>query len=268
LFESFPELPRKWLERKIESVFVLKNFGFTSWEQRPYLFKFPHNRPVTGGVDCMRQNCTFLPIKNDAGEVTHVCVTLIDVTDSSIYQSMMQEAVERLNEASNRDGLTGIFNRRYLEQALNKEFCRVKRYEGTLSFILLDLDHFKRVNDDIGHLAGDEVLRRTSEILSTCIRESDTLGRYGGEEFAVILPQTSLEGAATLAERLRQCVAAKPITFGDTSIPVSISVGVSELVDETSTYEELIQEADTALYQSKENGRNQVTCFDRQKTPG
>lgn len=265
LFDVFPELPRQWLERKVQSVFVLKNFAFTSWEQRPYLFHFPHNRPVTGGVDSMRQNCTFLPVKNERGDVECVCVTLIDVTDSSIYQSMMQEALNKLNEASNRDGLTGIYNRRYLESQLNKEFCRIKRYDGSLSFILLDLDHFKLVNDEKGHLAGDEVLRSTAEALSSCIRESDTLGRYGGEEFAVILPQTKLKGAIILAERLRASVEKRAFNYRDEIIPVSISVGVAELQPDTPTYERLINEADIALYQSKEAGRNRVTIFEPQK---
>lgn len=261
IFEVFPELPKTWLEKKIQSVFVLKNFAFTSWEQRPYLFKFRHNRPVTGGVDCMRQNCTFVPVKDENGQVNHVCVTLIDVTDTSIYQSQLIETRDRLDEASNRDGLTGVYNRRYLEQALAKEFARVKRYDETLSLIMLDIDHFKRVNDERGHLAGDEVIRRTAEILSNGIRESDTLGRYGGEEFAVLLPHTKLDGALVLAERLRKCVAAQPITFGNQSIPVTISIGVAELHPDTPSYEQLIQDADTALYQSKDGGRNRVTAF-------
>lgn len=261
LFEAFPELPKTWLEKKIQSVFLLKNFGFTSWEQRPYLFKFRHNRPVTGGVDCMRQDCTFVPVKDQDGQINHICVTLLDVTDTSIYQSQLKEARDRLSEASNRDGLTGVYNRRYLEQALAKEFARVKRYEGALSLIMVDIDHFKRVNDERGHLAGDEVIRRTAEILSSCIRESDTLGRYGGEEFAVLLPHTKLEGAVVLAERLRKCIAAHAVTFGNQSIPVTISVGVAELMPDTPNYEQLIQDADTALYQSKDGGRNRVTAF-------
>lgn len=264
LFESFTELPKPWLEKKIQSVFLLKNFAFTSWEQRPYLFKFRHNRPVTGGVDCMRQDCTFVPVKDENGQVNYVCVTLLDVTDTSIYQNMMKDALRRLDEASNRDGLTGVYNRRYLEQALSKEFARVKRYDGTLSLIMIDLDHFKRVNDERGHLAGDEVIRRSAELLSGCIRESDTLGRYGGEEFAVLLPHTKLDGALILAERLRKCVAAQPVAFGDHNIPVTISVGVAEIRPDTPSYEQLIQDADTALYQSKESGRNRVTAFQLQ----
>lgn len=93
LFESFPELPRKWLERKIDSVFVLKNYAFTSWEQRPFLFRFHHNRPITGGVDAMRQNCTFLPQKSSSGEVELVCVTVADFTDTAIFQERLNESI-------------------------------------------------------------------------------------------------------------------------------------------------------------------------------
>ena len=261
LFETFPELPKTWLEKKIKSVFVLKNFAFTSWEQRPYLFKFRHNRPVTGGVDFMRQDCTLIPVKSNDGQVEHVCITLLDVTDTSIYQMLMTEARKNFEEASNRDGLTGVYNRRYVEQALSKEYGRAKRYAGQLSIIMLDLDHFKQVNDSHGHLAGDEVLRRTAEILSECVREADTLGRYGGEEFIVILPQTKIDGAMVLAERLRRNVAAQPILFGDIEISATISLGIAEMRPDTPNYERLLQMADEALYLSKDNGRNRVTTY-------
>ena len=98
LFECFPELPRKWLERKIESVFILKNYAFTSWEQRPFLFRFHHNRPITGGVDAMRQNCTLLPQKNTGGEVELVCITLVDFTDTAMFQGRLNEAIAELEK--------------------------------------------------------------------------------------------------------------------------------------------------------------------------
>ncbi len=261
LFDAFPELPRPWLERKIKNVFILKNLSFTSWEQRPYLFKFRHNRPITGGVDHMRQNCTFLPIKNPAGEVTHVCVTLFDVTDTSIYQSMLKDAMHSLTEASNRDGLTGIHNRRFLEEILSREYSRVTRYGGTLSFILIDLDFFKNVNDTHGHLAGDEVLKVAAARIQRDLRASDVVARYGGEEFAVILPETPLEGAAILADRLRTTISSLPVQFNNIEINIKTSVGVAQLSNKTQNYEELIGQADLALYHSKENGRNQVTLF-------
>ncbi len=262
LFDAFPELPRKWLARKVENVFILKNFSFTSWEQRPYLFKFPHNRPVTGGVDCMRQDCTLMPVKNTLGDVEYVCFTLFDVTDTSIYQQQLTALTQELREVSNHDGLTQLFNRRYIEETLSKEFKRAQRYSHPLTVILSDIDHFKQVNDTHGHLAGDEVLRIISRRLRNSLRDTDILGRYGGEEFLIVLPNTGTKGGKVLAERLRHAIESEPVTFGDIHLSINISLGITELRGEDSRdYEQLIGEADQALYQSKESGRNQATVF-------
>ena len=268
LFEAFPDLPRAWLQQKIHNVFVLKNFSFTSWEHRPYLFKFFHNRPITGGVDYMRQNCTFLPIKGEnSEEIEYVCITLLDVTDTSIYEGMLKNAVKSLAEASNRDGLTNIYNRRYLEQSMSKEFSRIKRYGGTLSFIIIDLDHFKSINDNYGHLAGDEILKIAAKRIGEFLRTTDILARYGGEEFAVMLPETPLTGASILAERLCQNVAKEPIIFDKKSINISASLGVAEFQPDQENHEQLISHADEALYLSKANGRNQVTIYQENSSP-
>ena len=96
LFECFPELPRVWLEKKIRNVFLLKNYAFTSWEQRPYLFHFQHNRPVTGGVDAMQQSCTFLPVKGAGDSVEHVCVSLYGFTDTAIFHGQLSHAIADL----------------------------------------------------------------------------------------------------------------------------------------------------------------------------
>ena len=261
LFECFPELPRRWLEKKIQSVFLLKNFAFASWEQRPYLFRFKHNRPITGGADFMHQNCTFLPVKNGGDAVDSVCVTLFDATDTCIYQKKLEQAMESFKDSANRDGLTGIFNRRCLEAELNREFERFKRYGNALSLIFLDLDHFKRVNDTHGHLAGDEVLRIVSQRVAENLRSVDIFGRYGGEEFAMILPETDMEGAQTTAQKLRRVLAENPVRFGAVTLSISASLGVACARADTPSYEALLQEADTALYRSKSNGRNCVTCF-------
>ena len=258
LFECFSELPQSILYHKINSVFVLKNFAFTNWEQRPYLFKFRHNRPVTGGVEHMYQDCTFIPLKDEGGEVQQVCITLVDVTDTAVYQKMMNEAMTSLAEASNRDGLTGIYNRRFIEECIAKEYGRVQRYGGTMSLAIIDLDHFKNINDSHGHLAGDEVLRAASKVLGEGLRQTDFLGRYGGEEFAVVLPSTDLDGAAVLAERLRARLASTVIKHNDISVPVTASVGIAEWQAGMQRYEELIKAADQALYLAKEEGRNCV----------
>ena len=264
IFESFPELPKVWLSKKIQSVLILKNFAFTSWEQRPYLFRFPHNRPITGGAEYMFQNCTFLPVKNIQGEVESVCVTLFDATDVGVSQILLKEALESLGESSHRDGMTGIFNRHYLEHSLSTEFERVKRYNGLFSYVMFDLDHFKKVNDTYGHMGGDEVLCGVSQQVTSLLRNTDIFGRYGGEEFGIILPATDMAGAMIFAERVRAAIAQTPILFNSLSIPVSISVGIMQFDPAMNSYEELINGADMALYASKKTGRNRVTCY----TPG
>ncbi len=259
LFDAFPELPRAWLERKINSVVVLKNFSFTSWKQRPYLFKFRHHRPITGGIDVMRQDCTFLPVLSDNGEVTAVCITVLDATETCIYQTKLDEALAIIAEQSVRDVLTGIYNRRKLEEQLAAEIARAERYKRPLGLLMFDIDHFKRVNDTFGHLAGDEVIRHVAKIGSEGLRTSDFIGRYGGEEFVLILPEISAPGAMVVAERIRERVAAAPASFEGQSIGVTISVGVAEFGPASSTTVALLAEADEALYLSKKGGRNRVS---------
>jgi diguanylate cyclase (GGDEF)-like protein len=261
LFELFPELPRRRLERKIKNVFLLKNFAFTSWEQTPYLFKFPHNRPVTGGIDCMRQDCTMLPMQDPASGGQYICCMLFDVTDTSIYQTMLREAMHKLQEASDRDGLTGIFNRRYIEKSLSIAVSRAQRYGERLALILTDIDHFKQVNDQYGHPAGDETIRSVCQALTKGLRAADLLGRYGGEEFLMILPHTRLDGAISVAERLRQSVEKMAISWNGLLLQVTLSLGVTELRDDTKDYEQIVHEADKALYVSKTAGRNCVHAF-------
>ncbi|MDH4275473.1 MAG: GGDEF domain-containing protein, partial [Gammaproteobacteria bacterium] len=261
LFDLFPDLPQKWLQQKFNEIATIKNFLFTSWEQRPYLFEFPHNRPITGGVDFMRQNCTFVPIKDNQGEVQSVCIIIYDVTDEYIYHSMLQGAMHTLKEVSNRDGLTDVFNRRYFEEALQQEFARAKRHAVPLSLILIDLDLFKKINDTYGHPAGDQVLRASADAVKEGLRKPDILARYGGEEFAIILPQTDIRGAQIVAERLRAKIAEYPIIYDTHTIPITASIGVCEFHATMQKYETLLFNADIALYASKDRGRNCVTVF-------
>lgn len=264
LFEAFPELPQKWLERKIRSVFILKNFAFTSWEHRPYLFRFRHNRPITGGTDYMHQSCTFQPILSETGEVEAVCVSIFDVTDTSTYHNILQVTLAELREMSFRDELTGLFNRRHIETHLQREFGRFKRYGSALSLLMFDIDEFKAINDVHGHLMGDEILREVAKRAQSCIRGTDFVGRYGGEEFVVILTNTRRKGAMTLADRIRHAIGSTPFDCDLAQVPVTVSVGVAEAEPAMQRHEALIQNADSALYHSKKSGRNRTTIFDEQ----
>ena len=159
------------------------------------------------------------------------------------------------------DALTGLHNRRYLERRLGEEISRARRYDNPLSCLFIDADHFKRINDLHGHSVGDEVLREISLRVKECLRASDVATRFGGEEFALLLPQTDAAEACSLAERIRLHVAEHPVPAGDReALNVTVSIGVSEL--EKDSPEEpgaqLISRADSALYRAKRQGRNRV----------
>jgi diguanylate cyclase (GGDEF)-like protein len=163
-----------------------------------------------------------------------------------------------LRETAERDPLTQLRNRRAFEQTLAAETIRVERYHRPLALLMIDLDHFKVVNDRWGHEAGDEVLRRTARIVESCIRDADTAARLGGEEFVVLMPETTLAAATDAAERIRAAIAAASIEWRGNSIPVRASIGVSAAPERVAAPDELISSADAALYRAKDAGRNTV----------
>lgn len=261
VFEIFPELPEAWFRRKVQTVTVLRNSSFTTWEERPYLFRFRNYRPVTGSAEYMYQNCTILPLSNTQGEVAHVCLIVYDVTEVATNRQQLQDANAKLKQISRTDGLTGLLNRKTWEIALEHEFRRFQRYKHMCSLIMFDIDHFKQVNDTYGHTAGDEVIRRTAQIVQATIREIDLAGRYGGEEFAVILVDTGAKGAKLVAERLRKAVESATVEHEQHSLKYTISLGVTELSGSVDSATEWINQADRALYQAKHAGRNASILF-------
>lgn len=156
------------------------------------------------------------------------------------------------------DGLTQIHNKRYLLEALEREILRGRRHERDLAILLFDIDHFKRINDVHGHLAGDFVLKELARVVQARIRRDEVFARYGGEEFSIILPETSLEGAVALAETLRQKVSEHQFVFQADAIKVTISVGAAVLHETDTKAGDLIKRADERLYFAKNSGRNRV----------
>ena len=177
---------------------------------------------------------------------------------ADIFASAIQNAnyVQRVKQLAYLDGLTGIFNRRYFEIRVAEEIERARRYNTDLSVIIVDVDKFKSLNDDFGHLLGDEVLRQVSSLLSRQIRKSDVVCRYGGEEFVILLPQTPFEQAMHVAEKLRRTVA--EWQFPGVPRPITISGGISMFPDHGSARDELVKAADAALYAAKQSGRNRI----------
>lgn len=261
IFDIFPELPRSWFQHKAESVFVLHNATFTTWEQRPYLFRFPHYRPITGTAPHMYQNSTIIPLMDTRGRVEHICLIVYDVTDTAVNKLAQQTAHKQLQELSRIDHLTGLYNRGYWESRLIQEFKRFDRYQLPCTLIMLDIDHFKAVNDTYGHTVGDDVIREVSRALRAQLRDLDIAGRYGGEEFGVILTGTNGEGAAVFAERLRSTIEKMVVHSEGQQVRFTISLGINQLDESTPDHRAWIEKADQALYQSKEGGRNRFTVI-------
>lgn len=259
IFTVFPELSESWFHRKAQSVFVLQSAAFTTWEQRPYLIRFPHYRPITGTAAFMYQNSTIIPLSNPKGQVEHICLIIYDVTDTAVNKLAQQKANRQLQELSRIDHLTGLYNRGYWEDRLINEFKRFDRYEVPSSLIMLDIDHFKRVNDTYGHTVGDDVIREVSQAIRAQIRDLDIAGRYGGEEFGIILTDTPRDGAKVFAERLRAAVEKMVVHSEGQQLRFTISVGICQLSDDIHDHRAWIEQADAALYRSKEGGRNRVT---------
>ncbi len=176
----------------------------------------------------------------------------------------LQESNARLRELVYRDGLTGLYNHRYFHETLDKELLRSRRYHSSLSLILFDLDHFKKTNDRYGHPAGDIVLMNVATAVCSAVRPCDIVARYGGDQFAIILPETGAEGARVFASRLRRCVEGIATYHQDQVLYVTMSAGMATTTPETVevTKDELILATDQALLLSKSSGRNQVSSLD------
>lgn len=169
----------------------------------------------------------------------------------------LELALERIQELATRDDLTGLYNRRYMQERLTQQISQVERSGGRFSLGLADLDHFKRINDTHGHGIGDQVLRQFADIAQICLRESDTLARWGGEEFLVLLPDTGPDQAALSMERLRAAVADLCTLREVRGLTVTISAGVTEYRP-GETAEQAVERADQALYRAKAEGRNRI----------
>jgi diguanylate cyclase (GGDEF)-like protein len=175
----------------------------------------------------------------------------VAVLNAQLYQKTL--------DLAQHDGLTGLANRRYLTERLEQEVVRAERYQTSLSLIMLDLDKFKSFNDSYGHVKGDELLKAFSAMVKKAVRSTDIAGRYGGEEFCVALPNTSVKGALVIAERIRAAMEALriPLEAGQPPVGRTASIGVAEF-SAGDSIEKLLSLADAALYRAKEGGRNKV----------
>ncbi|MDV6251007.1 diguanylate cyclase [Vibrio sp. EA2] len=264
LFDRFEDLPRAWLETKLKTSADLETRSFSSWENRPYLFKFTNFSPVSDSSAFMYQDIVITPLRSLSGEISHIAIQINDVSETARNRIYLKETNQHLSEISRKDGLTGLYNRAYWEQALKEEFTQIKVSDGSCSLVIFDIDHFKQVNDSYGHPVGDEVIRRTSSLLRKTARSSDICGRFGGEEFTVLLPNTNQAQASYFAERLRKRVEEETLKVEEFLINFTISIGVCEYKPHFDNHTQWLKSADSALYRAKENGRNQSCVYDHE----
>ena len=206
------------------------------------------DEPLGELVFCRRQK--FTPVETALME-DYLCYLLYPLRNALLYQTALNLA--------QKDPLTGVYNRGALDEALRREIGFSRRQSGNLSLVILDIDLFKAINDDYGHIIGDCVLKAVAASIQDCMRSADQLFRYGGEEFVVLMRDTDAKGACLLAERIRKTVETLPCRCSGADIPVTISAGVS-LLGEEDTPLSLLDRADQAMYLAKQQGRNQVRC--------
>jgi diguanylate cyclase (GGDEF)-like protein len=195
--------------------------------------------------------------------ITLLFLVLLGLFNFSLYNLVLGSLIRRLESLSSTDQLTGLYNRRIVMERLEEEHARFQRSGQTYAVIMMDLDHFKKVNDTYGHSAGDDVLREVAQRLRQSVRSTDTLARMGGEEFLLLLPMNDIDGALVHAGRIRKRIAASPIATGSGSIAVTLSLGVAEVFTKDNAAEVVVMRADAALYRAKAAGRNRVEMAQR-----
>lgn len=218
------------------------------------------------------KNDTLLPLKIDTAPIGYLVAIELNEEDKDKFFILAQQFLlgakrallyQKVQELAITDSLTQVFSRRYLMERFNEEFVRAKKFKYNLSFLMVDIDNFKEYNDRYGHLVGDAILMEVSKTIKESTRQVDLLGRYGGEEFSVILTETDKEGARLAAERIRYSVEHRDIKVYDENLRVTISIGISVFPDTGSSKEDIIENADSALYQAKQKGKNIICIYEK-----
>lgn len=204
---------------------------------------------------------TAAPLRDTAGKFIGAIETLQDITEQKRAENALKESEQRYRTLSITDNLTALFNSRYFYEQLGHEIERANRYQRPLSLLLLDADNFKQLNDTHGHLEGDRALQTLAQVIKSCLRSADTAYRYGGEEFTAILPETSIDAAELLADRLREAFATTPLKLSSgAAIHSTVSIGVTQYVSPESI-QRLVRRADDGVYQAKRKGKNCVVSL-------
>jgi diguanylate cyclase len=253
LFDAYPALNNNVILRSFKSVFTFGNFYFFSQRLHGYIFPMKTLSSFQDHFEHMQQSCTVCPLREgDGSKVTHICITVQDVTEVAAYEHI-------LLEMNHRDTLTGTYNRRYFNIRLKEEFERHRRYKRSMSMLLIDLDHFKSINDTYGHQCGDHILKSVCATIQSGLRRVDILARYGGEEFCCILPETDFDPSMMIAERIRGLVESETYIYEEKPVRLTVSIGVPRPPTPEDTPESFLKKADDAMYEAKGNGRNTIS---------
>jgi diguanylate cyclase (GGDEF)-like protein len=232
--------------------------------QRRFAANYKGNSCIIAPLLCQQrvEGVLNLSDKNNAERFTGEDVAVVELFRQLLGASIGNiKLFERMQRQAQTDGLTGLLNHRTFYETLEKELRRSQRYGGLVSMIMIDVDNLKKINDNLGHRAGDLAIKTISRKLSECIRNVDTAARYGGDEFSVILPNTSLADAVVVAERMVQTVSGTNISWENEPLPLSVSAGVGQY-DGGFSPEDVTNHSDEALYAAKQCGKNRVHIFE------
>jgi diguanylate cyclase (GGDEF)-like protein len=260
---DYPLIISDWMMPEMDGLELCRTIRVSKKEQNTYIILLTAQDAKDGIIQGLEAGANEYLVKPvNTAELTVRLKTARRIID---LERSLQKSLEEIRTLSLKDPLTGIFNRRYLNERLPRELKRAYRYERPLSIIMLDIDHFKSVNDRYGHHSGDEVLKACAMTISDSIRiDVDWIARYGGEEFVVFLPETPFEGMLVVAERLRREISEICVRANDVDIRVTASFGaashmpVQQSVAFSADY--FLDQADRCLYHAKQNGRNRVTA--------
>lgn len=257
LEDLFPKTSFKQLKQKIRIALKMKSPTFTNATETKYIIPIQQNKITKSIFRHMRQDVVITPLSEK-----EVSIIFYNVSALLESKAIIHDQMQLLEKQAKTDSLTGCNNKSMFNELLSAEIKRSYRHNHTFSLVIFDIDNFKRVNDTYGHLKGDFVLKSLSEITNQILRKSDTLARWGGEEFCILVPETSLDGAGVLADKIRQKIASH--NFGIPGFQ-TCSFGIAEYtpgIDENV----IIANADKALYHAKNNGKNRVAVFEHGRT--
>ena len=255
--EEFSYINEKRLKRKIKSVLVTKNPSFYNVDPHHFLIDIKINSITENIYTSMQQDITLVPYDI---EKKQVCLYIYDKTSLCKTNYKLEKLNKELEELSNRDPMTKAYNRRYFADISKKMLNLSVRNKKNISLIILDIDHFKKINDTYGHSVGDDVIILLAKTLESCIRESDISARFGGEEFVILFNNCDLEYTYKLAEGIRKIIERLEVTTDEGKLKFTVSIGVAQYdtLEDNMSIENTLKRADDCLYDAKKNGRNQV----------